>query len=211
MPAVMNSMSQPSISSMMRSRSSIAACLPTSGSAPAPSPLVILQPICRAVRTFECFSACASVLMQMKSTPSRPACTMCETALPPPPPTPSTLMTAFWLYVSISSNIPSLLTSPVILKITLKPGLHAIKNIAHATRQQRRHALPFGLILRVKQQSDAGRVNRIADDVGQAGDVLRHAKTHRHVKYFFSEFDCPFHLCRSAGEDDSRRHRLLES
>jgi ferrous iron transport protein B len=35
MPAVMNSMSQPSISSMTRSRSSIAACRPTSGLAPA--------------------------------------------------------------------------------------------------------------------------------------------------------------------------------
>ena len=67
---------------------------PTSGSAPAPNPLVMLQPICSAVRTLPCLSACASVLMQMKSTPSRPACTMCETALPPPPPTPSTLMTA---------------------------------------------------------------------------------------------------------------------
>jgi hypothetical protein len=54
----------------------------------------MLQPICSAVRTFECFKACASVLMQMNSTPSRPALTMCETALPPPPPTPSTLMTA---------------------------------------------------------------------------------------------------------------------
>ena len=32
----------------------------------------MLQPICSAVRTFECLSACASVLMQMKSTPSRP-------------------------------------------------------------------------------------------------------------------------------------------
>ena len=94
MPAVMNSMSQPSMSSMMRSRSSIAAWRPTSGSAPAPRPLVMLQPICSAVRTLECLSACASVLMQMKSTPSSPACTMCETALPPPPPTPITLMTA---------------------------------------------------------------------------------------------------------------------
>jgi hypothetical protein len=54
----------------------------------------MLQPICSAVRTFECFNACASVLMQMKSTPSSPAWTMCDTALPPPPPTPNTLMMA---------------------------------------------------------------------------------------------------------------------
>src|SRR4029077_7820218 len=110
MPAVMNSMSQPSTSSTMRSRSSIAACRPTSGSAPAPSPLVMLQPICSAVLTLACFSAWLSVLMHMNSTPSMPAVTMCATALPPPPPTPITLMIALWLYASISSNMLSLLT-----------------------------------------------------------------------------------------------------
>src|SRR6202043_3057235 len=104
-PAVMKSMSQPSTSSTMRSRSSIAACRPTSGSAPAPRPLVMLQPICSAVFTLACFSACESVLTHMNSTPSMPAWTMCATALPPPPPTPITLMTALWLYASISSNM----------------------------------------------------------------------------------------------------------
>ena len=107
MPAVMNSMSEPSIISMMRSRSSIAAWRPTSGSAPAPSPLVMLQPICRPTFTLECLSACASVLMQMKSTPSIPAEIMCATALPPPPPTPITLITAPWFSVSASTNIVS--------------------------------------------------------------------------------------------------------
>src|SRR5579862_9376918 len=104
-PAVMNNMSQPSTSSTMRSRSSIAAWRPTSGSAPAPRPLVMLQPICRAVFTLACLSACESVLMHMNSTPSMPAVSMCATALPPPPPTPITLITALWLYASISSNI----------------------------------------------------------------------------------------------------------
>ena len=107
MPAVMNSMSEPSIISMMRSRSSIAAWRPTSGSAPAPSPLVMLQPICRPTFTLECLSACASVLTQMKSTPSIPAEIMCATALPPPPPTPITLITAPWFSVSASTNIVS--------------------------------------------------------------------------------------------------------
>jgi hypothetical protein len=50
MPAVMNSMSAPSITSMMRSRSSSAACRPTSGLAPAPSPLVMPEPSCSATR-----------------------------------------------------------------------------------------------------------------------------------------------------------------
>src|SRR5437764_7665637 len=103
MPAVMNSMSQPSTSSTMRSRSSIAAERPISGSAPAPSPLVMLQPICSAVFTLACLRACESVLIHMNSTPSIPAVTMWATALPPPPPTPITLMTALWLYASINS------------------------------------------------------------------------------------------------------------
>ena len=41
----------PSISSTMRSRSSIAAWRPTSGSAPAPRPLVMFEPICRLILT----------------------------------------------------------------------------------------------------------------------------------------------------------------
>ena len=44
MPAVMNSMSEPSIISAMRSRSSIAASRPISGLAPAPSPRVSAVP-----------------------------------------------------------------------------------------------------------------------------------------------------------------------
>ncbi len=105
MPAVMKIMSEPSTISTMRSRSSIAAWRPTSGSAPAPSPLVMFEPICRLIFTFECFSACESVLMQMKSTPSIPELTMWVTALPPPPPTPMTLMMAPWFSVSASTNI----------------------------------------------------------------------------------------------------------
>ena len=46
------------------------------------------------ILTFAFFSACASVLAQMKSTPSMPTRTMCATAFPPPPPTPTTLMIA---------------------------------------------------------------------------------------------------------------------
>src|ERR1700691_824037 len=221
-PAVMNSISQPSMSSMMRSRSSMAAWRPTSGSAPAPTPLGMLQPICRAVRTFECFNACASVLMQMKSTPSRPACTMCETALPPPPPTPSTLMTAFWLYVSISSNIPSLLidfgkTAHKLhkqpLKIALKPGLHSLENILHSTREQRCLArkIPLEIPLGVEQQPHARRMNRIADHVNQTADVLRHAQAHGHVEHFLGQLDGPFHLGTAAGEHDARGHLLLQS
>ena len=50
MPAVINNISAPSISSEIRSRSSIPAARPISGFAPAPSPLVILVPNCNKVR-----------------------------------------------------------------------------------------------------------------------------------------------------------------
>ena len=94
MPAVMNSMSEPAISSPMRSRSSIAASRPISGFAPAPRPRVSAVPSWSCVRAFERLSAWASVLAQMKSTPDRPLMIMCSTALPPHPPTPMTLMIA---------------------------------------------------------------------------------------------------------------------
>ena len=94
MPAVMNSMSEPAISSPMRSRSSIAASRPISGFAPAPRPRVSAVPSWSCVRAFERLSACASVLAQMKSTPESPLMIMCSTALPPQPPTPMTLMIA---------------------------------------------------------------------------------------------------------------------
>ena len=47
-----------------------------------------------------------------------------------------------------------------------------------------------------QQQADAGRVNRIAHDVDEAGDVLRHAEAHRHVEHFLGELDDAFHLRR---------------
>ena len=94
MPAVMNSMSAPSMKPAMRSRSSIAASRPISGFAPAPRPRVSVVPSCSCVRAVERFNACASVFAQMNSTPERPRVIMCSTALPPHPPTPMTLMTA---------------------------------------------------------------------------------------------------------------------
>ncbi len=105
MPAVMNTMSAPVIASTMRSRSSSAACRPTSGLAPAPRPLVTPEPNCRMRLAPVPRIACASVLAQMNSTPSRLEFTMCATALPPPPPTPTTLMTALGAVRSTSSNI----------------------------------------------------------------------------------------------------------
>ena len=93
-PVVTKTMSAPSSASISFSVSSSAACRPTFGSAPAPSPLVSFEPICSLFGAALSFNACRSVLATMNSTPSRPAVTMRLTALLPPPPTPTTLMRA---------------------------------------------------------------------------------------------------------------------
>ena len=69
-PAVINTISAPDKISAISSLSSNAACLPISGFAPAPRPLVILLPSCNIVLAFRLCSACASVLAQINSTPS---------------------------------------------------------------------------------------------------------------------------------------------
>jgi hypothetical protein len=66
-------------------------------------------------------------------------------------------------------------------------------------------------LLAIEQQTDTRSVNRVAHDIRQTLDNLRHAKTHRHVKHFFREFDRTFHFGAAAGEHDARRHQLLEA
>ena len=93
-PAVTKTMSAPLSASLMSSRDSCAAPVPTSGFAPAPRPLVSSWPMFSLMSASHIASACASVFAAMNSTPRRPASTMRLTALVPPPPTPTTLMTA---------------------------------------------------------------------------------------------------------------------
>ena len=93
-PAVTKTMSAPFSDSFSSSRLSWAAACPTTGSAPAPSPRVALEPMWIFTSASHIISACASVLTAMNSTPARPASTMRLTAFVPPPPTPTTLMTA---------------------------------------------------------------------------------------------------------------------
>ena len=103
MPQVTNTRSAPLMKLEISSRLSSAACLPTSGLAPAPRPLVSLSPICTLVGALLSVSACLSVLTAMKSTPCRPDSIMRLTALVPAPPTPMTLMEAKLLF-SISNS-----------------------------------------------------------------------------------------------------------
>ena len=110
MPAVMNTMSLPSMMSTIVSIVSSADCCPISGFPPAPSPLVSFSPIWILFSALHFFSACLSVFTAMYSTPARLVSIMRLTALHPPPPTPMTFSTAE-LSGSVSNcnmSIPSL-------------------------------------------------------------------------------------------------------
>ena len=93
-PAVTNTMSEPRSAVFMRSWESSAACRPTSGSAPDPSPWVRWRPMWIWTVASDICICCRSVLTAMNSTPPMPASTMRLTALQPPPPTPTTRITA---------------------------------------------------------------------------------------------------------------------
>src|SRR5574342_189068 len=102
-PAVTKTMSAPSRSFLICSRSSRAAFLPTSGSAPAPRPRVRRAPSCSLTGAGEARSACKSVFATMNSTPVKRASIIRLIALDPPPPRPMTLILAL-SFVSSSSN-----------------------------------------------------------------------------------------------------------
>ena len=73
-PAVINTISAPLISSLILSLSSRAASLPFSGKEPAPKPWVIFSPSISFVEPCILSKACLSVFAQMKCAPSIPPC-----------------------------------------------------------------------------------------------------------------------------------------
>ena len=104
MPAVIKTRSAPLSASVIVSRLSSAALRPTSGSAPAPNPLVSFSPIWIFCPARERYSACLSVFTEMNSTPRRPYWIMRLTALFPAPPTPTTFSCANWPLSKSSSK-----------------------------------------------------------------------------------------------------------
>ena len=94
-PAVMKTMSVSFRASSISARWSSAACRPTSGSEPAPSPRVKERPMSILRSASDSKSAWASVLAAMNSMLRSPEVIIRLTALTPPPPTPITLMTAW--------------------------------------------------------------------------------------------------------------------
>ena len=93
-PIARKIMSAPATAAASFSWSSSAAFLPTSGSAPAPRPLVRREPICSLFGAAHLRSAWRSVLQAKYSTPFTPAAIMRLTAFEPPPPTPITRIVA---------------------------------------------------------------------------------------------------------------------
>ena len=93
-PAVMKTMSAPSMASSISPRCSSAAWRPISGSPPAPRPLVSSRPMSNFTSASLMSRACASVFTAMNSTPRMPASIIRLTALTPAPPMPITLITA---------------------------------------------------------------------------------------------------------------------
>src|SRR5919199_2979584 len=87
-PAVRNTMSAPSTISANSSRLTSAARSPWTGSPPAPRPRVPRPPMASFLTAVDIWSAWASVLTAMNSTPWTPVSIMRLTALVPPPPTP---------------------------------------------------------------------------------------------------------------------------
>ena len=86
----------------------LAASLPTSGFAPAPSPV---SPIGTFTVTGELFKALLSVFITAKVTLAIPSLNMLLTALHPPPPTPITFIMSF----DLSSMGPKSIIGPISL------------------------------------------------------------------------------------------------
>ena len=126
-PAVINTICAPFRALAISSLLSSAARWPTSGSAPAPRPLVSFAPSCTFWVALLASSACWSVFMATNSTPCTPSSSMRFTALPPPPPTPITLMLVTFA-ISVSSIKAIVQTSPDLLSsrdTALIVSLHA--------------------------------------------------------------------------------------
>ena len=103
-PAVMNTMSAPSIKAIIASLSASTASLPTLEFAPAPNPLVKFFPTCILCSDGLLSKSWASVFIAIKSTPCIPDVIILVTAFPPAPPTPTTFNFAFCSLKLSNSN-----------------------------------------------------------------------------------------------------------
>src|SRR5437867_12154740 len=161
------------------------------------------------------------------------SCATCATTgaapvpVPPPPPTPITLITALWLYASISSNMVLLLTQIQRLveslfalssllalsasKVALEPRTHALEHRLAVPAEGTPAMHRQHVVARVEQQPHAGGKDRVAHHLGEAPHALRDAETHRHVEHLLGELDRAFHLGAATGEHDAGGDHFLQA
>src|SRR5438093_6951696 len=140
-PAVIKTISAPIRCSRSSSSLSKVERFPTSGFAPAPSPLVRELPSCTLLCARLTRKACASVLAAMKSAPIKPAAIMVLTALPPAPPMPTMRICALFPFSSTNSNILHLLLTSLLIP-SLPRGLLTLKKVTNPFHHSPPHPVP---------------------------------------------------------------------
>ena len=145
-PAVMKTMSASPRTSLIWSRSSIAASFASWGLPPEPKPLDIPSPIWSFVGASDLLRSWKSVFTVMNSTSLSPLLIMVLTAFPPAPPVPTTLILALlkplstFSILKLAICLPSSWISP--LKKFVKPAFHSCKNV-FLSKDPCRGARPF--------------------------------------------------------------------
>src|SRR5947207_8478576 len=197
-PEVMKIMSEPSSASMIFSVSSSAALRPTSGFAPAPSPLVSLAPSCSFMGACESFSACKSVFAAMNSTPSSFARIMRFTALQPPPPTPMTL-----IFAGCNSSL-KLMRIPASLGVIVYRPLPQIRRAPLAgSRGAREHGFQFGY--------QGPRALRTGAARPRAGQHQSHDRGVLRLSYLLREVRQTFGLRDAHGQMERMLDEIIEA
>src|ERR1700752_2129666 len=201
-PAVMKIMAEPSTASIIFSVSASAALRPTSGLAPAPSPLVSFAPSCSFTGACDSFSACKSVFAAMNSTPSSLARIMRFPALHPPPPTPMTL-----IFAGCSS---SLKLSRMPVSLFMRPSFSPVppsRRSGGFTTRRRRSARTRT----VQDQTDNGRVLRLSRLFRHIGKAFRLGHAHRKLEILLSHLQQAVQFCAATGKNDARGDLFVES
>src|SRR5579872_3818469 len=165
-------------------------------------------------------SACASVLVTTKSTPSRLDRIMLLTALPPAPPTPTTVMrgrssgSVGLGTLSAIAMLPYLRSfiSWARSEILFEPQSHA----AEEPRGRRGFAAPAadrlaGRQKGVHEQAGAGRERRSGDRVGEAVDAHGFAHAHLLVEDQGGEIAHAGELRGAAGQHDPTPREIVEA
>src|SRR3954464_1318837 len=204
------------------------------GSAPAPSPLVSLWPICSFTPARLWSSAWTSVFATMNSTPPNPTSTMRLTALLPPPPTPTTLI--FAPRRACSSSVSRSFSSRpwgTSNSFMIPPGPDRTGHDRHESGYGRTppsekffedaadgdaHAIERAatarrvlhpVAVRIQHHTDRRREHGTAHVVRQSADAHRQPAPDRQIENLFADLRHALENRATAGEDDARVQRLL--